>query len=158
MANEIYDNIIQAMVGIEKGVTIPDAQYQGTIQNAYDYIPSQLPSSECPFFINDCRGGAVEYAKAGGLMFVNNTIFTVLCVQRREASTNVSDVIREAIKWRTAVLDCFASAVTLHGMVNVIDVQITKWDMVNYPISDMEYISLLFEVMVREQFVAAVMP
>src|SRR5262245_57645355 len=106
--NRIVERIAQIQVLIE----VPGAPRPNVILSE-PYQPSDTNSAVCPFFINELHGGASDIPISAGQQYIEEDVWMVLCVRRKEANTNLKLTIQETVMWRDAVYAAFAQRIKL---------------------------------------------
>ncbi len=153
------NDIMERIATIQKTVSITDGINTSTVKQAEAYQPSDISSVSCPFFINEIHGGRTEFMATGGLQYVDNNISMNLCVMRREAGTNLKNVVKQTEKWRDAVFIAFAQKLRLgNDFPFIIDAYITSWDLIEYTYGTTAFVALNFNLFVREAFTLTVAP
>ena len=164
--NEIVERIAQIQVLIEvEGAPRPN------VILAEPYQPSLTSSANCPFFINEIHGGVSDIPISAGQQYIEEDIHMVLCIRRKEASTDLKLTIKEVVMWRDAVYTAFAERVKLSnpiyddvpgqshiGLSFVVDGVITSWNDIEYEYGDSVYLALRFIFHINEMFVTEIAP
>jgi hypothetical protein len=164
--NQIVERIAQIQVLIE----VSDALRPNVIL-VEPYQPSDTNSAVCPFFINEIHGGPSNLPISSGQQYIEEDIWMVLCVRRKEANTNLKLTLQETVNWRDAVYAAFANRVKLSnpaddntpgqshvGLPFVVDGSITSWDAIDYIYGTNEYLALKFVLHCNEMFVTTIAP
>lgn len=159
---------IERVAAIQETIALPGgAAYVTTIQSAEPYMPSDMSSAKCPFFINEVKDGPTNFLATGGLQWVETNVNMVLCVLRREQNTDLRLGIKQTLYWRNAVFSTFAAHLQLgSGPVNgtfprlpyILEAPITKWaaPFEPYTYGAAQFITLQFNLRVREAFVLTI--
>lgn len=77
------------------------------------YLPSDVSSLQCPFWINELRGGDSDLPISSGQQYRSTNISMNLCVVRREGETNLKYSDQLTAEWVDAVYSTFAQHVRL---------------------------------------------
>lgn len=80
---------------------------------ANPYQPSDVSSIQCPFFVNEIRGGPSDLPIAAGQQYRTHNIQMMLAVARREANTNLKYNVQETAAWVDVVYAAFAAHIKL---------------------------------------------
>lgn len=156
---------LERIAAIQATIALPDGVANvTTIQKAEPYLPSDVASAKCPFFINETSGGKTNFLAIGGIQWVETRVRMVLCVQRREQNTDLRLGIKETLYWRNAVFSTFAAHLQLGNsdqfprLPYILEAPIVEWAAPYdpYEYGTAQYIALFFTVSVKEAFQLAI--
>lgn len=156
------NTMMERIASIQLGISIPDSRFGGGTQfvtSAFAYQPSKVNTALCPFFVNEMHGGPTNFLATGGLQWVQDDIKMYLCVQRKEAGTDLSMMVEEAERWRDAIFVAFAQKIRLGNDLDfILDAVISEYDVIDYDYGDVVYMSVYCKLTVREAFILTIAP
>jgi hypothetical protein len=162
--NDVLDRIAHIQVLIEvTGAPRPN------VLSAEPYLPSDVASNYCPFFINEIHGGPSDIPISAGQQYLTDDVWMVLCVRRFEATTNLKLGEQEKLLWRDAVYAAFAQRVKLSdpandnvlgqshvGLSYVLDAHIKSWEPIKYIYGVTPFLALKYILAVNYFYVTTI--
>jgi len=156
------NDTLERIAAIQETIIASEAP-RSTIGLAEPYMPSQVLSANCPFFINELTDGNSDIPISTGQQFLSITVPMVLCVARKEASTNLRLGVDTTARWLTTVYETFGrhirlsdpepdSSENLGPLQFLVDAVIKKWSAGTYSYGDAEFLSIKFTLVVRMMY------
>lgn len=106
------NDIVERIAAIQIGIEVPGlGRPQVLASNPYQ--PSDVSSVQCPFWINEIRGGESDLPISGGNQYRTTNIDMLLAVQRRIGNVNLKYGVKETAEWVDAVYSAFARHIKL---------------------------------------------
>lgn len=106
------NTLLERIANIQINIEVPGlGRPQVLASNPYQ--PSDVSSLQCPFWVNELRGGPSDLPIANGQQFRTSNVHMFLAVVRREANVDLKYGIKETAQWVDAVYAAFAQHIKL---------------------------------------------
>ena len=150
--------IVELMATMWMGVTVPNLTNRDVLTHVNAYVSSKESATALPFVVIEPYGGAVDI-RAGAMMNVKDKLKCYLCLDKAGSGADLKDLLEQATYWRDPVFVYFAGNLRLGGSLDFLTIAyISAWDVKQYHTGDVDYLALLFEFVVEENWPITVSP
>lgn len=114
------NTFLERIANIQVNISVPGLG-RPQVLAANPYQPSDVSSLQCPFWVNELRGGPSNLPIANGQQLRTTSVHMFLAVVRREGNVDLKYSVQQTAEWVDAVYAAFAQHIKLSApAVNIL--------------------------------------